>query len=110
MLNLKILKQMKKLQFDSKEAEYQMLNQLLKTYKTTVKEIIVNNLKFKGEFWLDYFQFTEEEYNEWRSWCKEFIRTKCVPKMNDEQINAHVGYFFLKYPFVIKSETKIEQQ
>ena len=101
---------MKKLQFDSKEAEYQMLDKVLKNYKTSVKELITNNLEVECKFWLDYFQFTEEEYNEWRTWCKEFIKTKCVPKMNDEQINAHVGYFFLKYPFVIKSENQINQQ
>ena len=95
---------MKKLQFDSKEAEHKMLNQLLKNYKTTVKEIIDNNLKVDNVFWLDYFKLTEEEYNDWRNWCKEFIKTKCVPKMN-----AHVCYFFLKYPFSIKPENIVEQ-
>jgi predicted metalloendopeptidase len=94
---------MGKLKFETKEIEEIMLNKALEKYETTIQAIAKTPRKTINDvFWLDYVEYTEEEYNEWRVWCRNFIRDNVAPKMSDEMVNTQFAYWTLLYPFKIK--------
>lgn len=66
-----------------------LINKALEKYNVTIDEVKANQQKIKEETGKEWFQFytfdTEEEYNNWKSFCIDAMMNQCVPKMSKKK-------------------------
>jgi len=74
-----------------------LINKELEKYGVSY-DYIKNNQEFDGVPWYQYYIFnSQEEYEKWKSFCKEFLQKKVTPKMTNKEFNNWWPSFDLCY-------------
>ena len=74
-----------------------IVNGWLKYHNTTVKEVIEKHPKelLQSPDWFKLYEVTQEQYDEWEKWAKEYIRKKT--KISKKYIDRKFGFIALEY-------------
>jgi hypothetical protein len=92
------MKRKTKLSLSSLELSKILINKMLEKHGVTFDEIVqYPNGEINGVDWYEYYTMTQQEYDDWREWSKNFIKQNVTPKLSNERIRQELAWFDLAY-------------
>lgn len=91
---------MKKYKQRDPEFGNMLINKALEKYNVTIDEVKANQEKIREETGKEWYQFytfdTEEEYNNWKSFCIDAMMKQRTPKLTRKRAESEFAWFDLK--------------